>query len=572
MTSPFKTSASITALMFLAACGGQAPGESSAPTSLNTKATQDSPQTAPQPGPADNEHGSETAPLTKNSIRGDVIKAALLHSPNLFPQKDGNPIVVYASAENIPVRNWSGPYEPDFSTDTPMQLLQLTTKDHDSPGLGQQIFSNTTFTAPDSVTFHSFRLRFGLDDTTDGLTIGRVLELAKLPGHIKRAYADEDKQQMSADSVKFIRDEDRFPFKDSFNSPIQRWKAASEESTVLFVQDRDEQSFSLCLKALLDRHERETCTTWKIPGNWQRGQALEFVNFGTRDIETVKDINGLPPYRDMKAEFYWGGIDDMPHMLTEPASAPLSDKGISGAALSAMFDSWTKAKGSNPNLMTLHATSAPDEPTPSTEEPQSVELSQHDKRAWADNMPLDIESYRPAAGYTAQLEIKSASSRAPDGRQAGEVPGFESEYLNPMYGVTLVDGKPVFLLQGMMFRPEQAKPFAARLDALVPFGELNAWHVEHQKQATRLELRPHADADKAELCWMLGNPMHREICQTWQIPADWHWGQPLRVVSARVMNDQTADGNSKRYWQWSSMDEQAPQPEAPAATPSTEQP
>lgn len=557
MPPPFKTSATMAALLLLAACGGQNPDTGNgAPVPLDTKAG--------KPSPA----GNETLPLTKDSVRGDVIKAALLQSPNLFPQKDGSAIVVYASAKNYPIHNHTDINAPPFTTDEPMQLLQMATRQHDNPSLGEQAFSHTTFTASSSNTFNSVRLRFGLNEATDGLEIGRVLDLARLQGNVTRPFADEDKQSMSAEAVKVIRDEDRIPL--SQDNSIQHWKAANPvHATRLYALAANEQSFSLCLDAEIERYNRLTCTKWKIPDNWTSGQPLQFVDFNTREFQTVEDINGPPPYRDITISFGWEGVGDMAHTLSDPTATPLSDKGVSGAALSAMLDSWTKAQGSNPNQITLQSSSGPDTAAPSTEEPRSVVLYQHDKRAWADNSPLDQEAYKPAAGYTDQLAIESSSSRTPDGKLAEEVPEFSREYLNLRYAVTLVDQKPAVLLGELLFRAQPSRPFAARLDALVPFGELNVWNADAKAKTARLELRRHPDADKAELCWMLGEPVHREICQTWQIPGNWQWGKPLRMVSARVMNDRTAEGGNKRYWQWTATPD-AEQAQAQATTP-TEQ-
>ena len=544
------------ALRLLAACGGQGTDTGNgAPGSLDTKASNTNPT------------GNETSPLTKDSVRGDVIKAALLQSPNLFPQKDGPPIVVYASAQNYPIHNHLDALAPPFTTDEPMQLLQIATRQHDTPALGQQVISHTTFTANSSHTFNSVRLHFGLNEAGDGLEIGRVLDLASLQGNEKRPFADSDRQSMSAEAVKVIRDKDRIPL--SPNSSIQLWKAANpEHSTRLYpLATANEQSFSLCLDAEIERYNRITCTKWKIPDNWTSGQPLQFVDFNTREFQTVEDINGPAPHRDITISFGWEGAGDMAHMLNDPASAPLSDKGVSGAALSAMLDSWTKAQGSNPEQITLQASSGPDTSAPpSTEEPQSVVLYQHDQRAWADNAPLDHESYKPAAGHTDELTIESSSSRTPDGTLALEIPEFSREYLNLRYAVTLVDQKPAFLLGELLFRAKPSRPFAARLDALVPFGELNVWNASAKAETARLELRRHPDADKAELCWTLGEPAHREICQTWQIPGDWQWGKPLRMVSARVMNDRTTEGGNKRYWQWTATPD-TEQPQAPATAP-----
>ena len=127
MTPPFKTSASMAALLLLAACGGQGTDTGNgAPGSLETKAGNTSPASNTNPT------GDETSPLTRESIRGDVIKAALLQSPNIFPQKDGPPIVVYAFAKNYPIHNHLDILAPPFTINEPMQLLQIATRQHDS--------------------------------------------------------------------------------------------------------------------------------------------------------------------------------------------------------------------------------------------------------------------------------------------------------------------------------------------------------------------------------------------------------------------------------------------------------
>ena len=323
----------------------------------------------------------------------------------------------------------------------------------------------------------------------------------------------------------------------------------------------------------------EIHSAWRIPANWKPGDAL--VKLGEQVVHETRSpayngdgvISGTSSSTDTwsTANYRAEGIID------GTTDVPLNERGISGALLSASFDSLPDEDyGFNDDNGRLKAASSPTgafiEKAP---DPDSLKLWENSQ---ADNFgPRPApDNYVPAEG-TYYHELKAGV-----GNWYNATPSFEHlEMLLKLRAGTQSGKQVIFLpnelktniyvppadkpndhspsdrIEGLLASVDGQKGF--HHDSLVPFGTLMTWQGQKDGKplTVKMSLKPGPEANQVTRCWTAALPsrtrdLNRDICSTFVVPSGWQHGQALERVSSYVTDTRPGDNGQPVTRTWRS--------------------
>ena len=318
-----------------------------------------------------------------------------------------------------------------------------------------------------------------------------------------------------------------------------------------------------------DSESMEIRSAWRIPANWKSGDAL--VKLGEQVVHETREpayngdgvISGTSSSTDTwsTANYRAEGIVD------GTTDVPLNERGISGALLSASFDSLPDEDfGFNDDNGRLKAASSPTgafiEKAP---DPDSLKLWENSQ---ADNFgPRPApDNYVPAEGTyyhelkaginnwynaTPSFEHLEMSLKLRAGTQSGKQVIFLPNEMKTDIYVPPADNpndhSPKNRIEGVLASVDGQKGF--HHDSLVPFGTLMTWQGQKDGKplTVKMSLKPGPEANQVTRCWTAALPsrtrdLNRDICSTFVVPSGWQHGQALERVSSYVTD--TRPGNN----------------------------
>ena len=313
----------------------------------------------------------------------------------------------------------------------------------------------------------------------------------------------------------------------------------------------------------------EIHSAWRIPANWKSGDAL--VKLGEQVVHETRSpayngdgvLSGTSSSTDTwsTANYRAEGIVD------GTTDVPLNERGISGALLSASFDSLPDEDyGFNDDNGRLKAASSPTgafiEKAP---DPDSLKLWENSQ---ADNFgPRPApDNYVPAEGTyyhelkagvgnwynaTPSFEHLEMSLKLRAGTQSGKqvifLPNELKTYIDVPPADKPDDHSPSNRIEGVLASVDGQKGF--HHDSLVPFGTLMTWKGQKDGKplTVKMSLKPGPEANQVTRCWTAALPsrtrdLNRDICSTFVVPSGWQHGQALERVSSYVTD--TRPGNN----------------------------
>ena len=313
----------------------------------------------------------------------------------------------------------------------------------------------------------------------------------------------------------------------------------------------------------------EIHSAWRIPANWKPGDAL--VKLGEQVVHETRSpayngdgvISGTSSSTDTwsTANYRAEGIVD------GTTDVPLNERGISGALLSASFDSLPDEDyGFNDDNGRLKAASSPTgafiEKAPDPDSLKLWENSQADNfgaRPAADNyVPAEGTYYHELkAGVgnwynaTPSFEHLEMSMKLRAGTQSGKqvifLPNELKTYIDVPPAEKPDDHSPSNRIEGVLASVDGQKGF--HHDSLVPFGTLMTWKGQKDGKplTVKMSLKPGPEANQVTRCWTAALPsrtrdLNRDICSTFVVPSGWQHGQALERVSSYVTD--TRPGNN----------------------------
>ena len=313
----------------------------------------------------------------------------------------------------------------------------------------------------------------------------------------------------------------------------------------------------------------EIRSAWRIPANWKPSDALvklgEQVAHETRTPAYNGDgvISGTSSSTDTwsTANYRAEGIVD------GTTDVPLNERGISGALLSASFDSLPDEDyGFNDDNGRLKAASSPTgafiEKAP---DPDSLKLWENSQAENFGARPA-ADNYVPAEGTyyhelkagvgnwynaTPSFEHLEMSLKLRAGTQSGKQVIFLPNELKTNIYVPPADkpddNSPSDRIEGVLASVDGQKGF--HHDSLVPFGTLMTWKSQKDGKplTVKMSLKPGPEANQVTRCWTAALPsrtrdLNRDICSTFVVPSGWQHGQALERVSSYVTD--TRPGNN----------------------------
>ena len=323
----------------------------------------------------------------------------------------------------------------------------------------------------------------------------------------------------------------------------------------------------------------EIRSAWRIPANWKPGDAL--VKLGEQVVHETRSpayngdgvISGTSSSTDTwsTANYRAEGIVD------GTTDVPLNERGISGALLSASFDSLPDEDyGFNDDGGRLKAASSPTgafiEKAP---DPDSLKLWENSK---ADNFgPRPApDNYVPAEGTyyhelkagidnwynaTPSFEHLEMSLKLRAGTQSGKqvifLPNELKTYIDVPPADNPDDHSPKNRIEGLLASVDGQKGF--HHDSLVPFGTLMTWKGQKDGKplTVKMSLKPGPEANQVTRCWTAALPsrtrdLNRDICSTFVVPSGWQHGQALERVSAYVTDTRPGDNGQPVTRTWRS--------------------
>ena len=328
-----------------------------------------------------------------------------------------------------------------------------------------------------------------------------------------------------------------------------------------------------------DSESMEIRSAWRIPANWKSGDAL--VKLGEQVVHETRTpayngdgvISGTSSSTDTwsTANYRAEGIVD------GTTDVPLNERGISGALLSASFDSLPDEDyGFNDDNGRLKAASSPTgafiDKAPDPDSLKLWENSQADNfgaRPAADNyVPAEGTYYHELkAGVgnwynaTPSFEHLEMSLKLRAGTQSGKQVIFLPNEMKTNIYVPPADKpddhSPSHRIEGVLASVEGQKGF--HHDSLVPFGTLMTWKSQKDGKplTVKMSLKPGPEANQVTRCWTAALPsrtrdLNRDICSTFVVPSGWQHGQALERVSAYVTDTRPGDNGQPVTRTWRS--------------------
>ena len=323
----------------------------------------------------------------------------------------------------------------------------------------------------------------------------------------------------------------------------------------------------------------EIRSAWRIPANWKSGDAL--VKLGEQVVHETREpayngdgvISGTSSSTDTwsTANYRAEGIVD------GTTDVPMNERGISGALLSASFDSLPDEDyGFNDDNGRLKAASSPTgafiEKAPDPDSLKLWENSQADNfgpRPAADNyVPAEGTYYHELkAGIdnwynaTPSFEHLEMSLKLRAGTQSGKqvifLPNELKTYIDVPPADKPDDHSPSNRIEGVLASVDGQKGF--HHDSLVPFGTLMTWKGQKDGKplTVKMSLKPGPEANQVTRCWTAALPsrtrdLNRDICSTFVVPSGWQHGQALERVSAYVTDTRPGDNGQPVTRTWRS--------------------
>ena len=323
----------------------------------------------------------------------------------------------------------------------------------------------------------------------------------------------------------------------------------------------------------------EIHSAWRIPANWKSGDAL--VKLGEQVVHETRSpayngdgvLSGTSSSTDTwsTANYRAEGIVD------GTTDVPLNERGISGALLSASFDSLPDEDyGFNDDNGRLKAASSPTgafiEKAPDPDSLKLWENSQADNfgpRPAADNyVPAEGTYYHELkAGVgnwynaTPSFEHLEMSMKLRAGTQSGKQVIFLPNELKTNIDVPPADNpddhSPRNRIEGLLASVDGQKGF--HHDSLVPFGTLMTWKGQKDGKplTVKMSLKPGPEANQVTRCWTAALPsrtrdLNRDICSTFVVPSGWQHGQALERVSSYVTDTRPGDNGQPVTRTWRS--------------------
>lgn len=323
----------------------------------------------------------------------------------------------------------------------------------------------------------------------------------------------------------------------------------------------------------------EIRSAWRIPANWKSGDAL--VKLGEQVVHETRSpayngdgvISGTSSSTDTwsTANYRAEGIVD------GTTDVPMNERGISGALLSASFDSLPDEDlGFNDDNGRLKAASSPTgafiEKAP---DPDSLKLWENSQ---ADNFgPRPApDNYVPAEGTyyhelkaginnwynaTPSFEHLEMSLKLRAGTQSGKrvvfLPNELKTYIDVPPADKPDDHSPSNRIEGVLASVDGQKGF--HHDSLVPFGTLMTWKTQKDGKplTVKMSLKPGPEANQVTRCWTAALPsrtrdLNRDICSTFVVPSGWQHGQALERVSSYVTDTRPGDNGQPVTRTWRS--------------------
>lgn len=390
-----------------------------------------------------------------------------------------------------------------------------------------------------------------------------------------------------------------------YRRALQTWTRTSEQSSSanevaqLFVQnDSEADRARLCLSIRNATLRRMSCSIWQLPPNWQPGTPItyrgHYVSDATVDDARVRDDvyrwQTLPPASATHTPVKGTAP-------TKPASAAISNEGISGEVLATMLTQALPASASlwpwdadGPNGKRLTAANAqgPDAPAYRTLNANfgtsftaPMNTPAFDRSLWTEyrteinHLPGPLP-FLPNQAVTLKLHL-TANIGEFTKDASGKTTGFSLKGLQEAAAGTpilsLVNN--VYTTLSNVYRSDGdrrinpvtiAMPInttytdkAVNKGELYPFDEkIQAWTMAstHSTVApldANLVLRRGADPRQAWLCLNVAklSQLDRRTCTIWNVPQDWQPGQPLTYAGTHVGDFRSwaqPGATSERIW------------------------
>ena len=231
-----------------------------------------------------------TEPISKESVRGDVLATALTQEITV-PAQNGK-------GESHQVN--MGPSEHTLDQKTKFRYEHTLKKADAGSSLGTFVYEQATWPSEGPKSFSSDRLRvsFGLsggesiqerlassEEDAELLKIGRssiyVLDYLKNDG----SYEESEKAQLETDLERVIRKNEAIPVR---VHTLAAWKGERQAVISLYINSGEgkwggdlSRQFSVCTYVeglvadnYIPSFARSTCSTWEVPQSWQPGSKL----------------------------------------------------------------------------------------------------------------------------------------------------------------------------------------------------------------------------------------------------------------------------------------------------------
>ena len=559
----------------------------STPTN-NASATETAAATTPAATPAAKADAVPSKLVDDKEIRSDVVMAALVGHATGAAQGNAQD----ATRELIPTEK--GGIEltkPKLASEDPQPLLKLD--------VGIQPSTDSAFQQPytyrahaeaqpgqtGKAAFNAVTWELGLSSdqaaASQALTIGNILRFTQAGLNegkplVLRAVSpggrpDNSATQLSAEK-RIYRD-------GSFKTWETEDRAYVAELDMSSLDGPNTFLLTLNVFKTGGSESMEIRSAWRIPANWKPGDAL--VKLGEQVVHETRSpayngdgvISGTSSSTDTwsTANYRAEGIVD------GTTDVPMNERGISGALLSASFDSLPDEDfGFNDDNGRLKAASSPTgafiEKAP---DPDSLKLWENSQ---ADNFgPRPApDNYVPAEGTyyhelkaginnwynaTPSFEHLEMSLKLRAGTQSGKQVIFLPNELKTNIYVPPADKpddhSPSDRIEGVLASVDGQKGF--HHDSLVPFGTLMTWKGQKDGKplTVKMSLKPGPEANQVTRCWTAALPsrtrdLNRDICSTFVVPSGWQHGQALERVSSYVTDTRPGDNGQPVTRTWRS--------------------
>lgn len=300
------------------------------------------------------------------------------------------------------------------------------------------------------------------------------------------------------------------------------------------------------------------CNTWEIPAGWTSGQPLKLVEQRYREY--------FPTYLDEQPSYDWNDHNHVAAPTRESLNTtaePISNYGISGAVLAAMFDAFTpRGQGMWSLPQRAGFSTEPSRNPPEAIAPFDAFVGLfHESHAstYADGS-TDTSRYSPATGnYLYTLVAGGWKSITEPVAGTASVPQYtlalhvnndlQKGFTLPRWvGTRIVEHNGTTDMAEYESADGRTRTIAP--SALIMFGqEVQSWPLQEPAKRKnpyqgrlRLSVEQHTQQPRsADLCWTLTDAKWwrtaKKFCTTWSIPAGWQPGQVLKPESYYVLRD-----------------------------------